>query len=455
LEEKTNTIGYFSFLQRKKMSLSPFTSISRSISQLIDEAEDKLDQNMLENIMKHSMSSLELDSKSENASASSLGTLSPPQPTLQPNTTNNQATQKNRTKVNHFSETPTRSIFIGNLDPTVTDVDLKILFKPHGRIESIRLLPNKECAFVNFITVEEAMKAKQFIKGKPIGNIAPRIGFGRINSNGNNSDNSANGRNILSSENGNVDSGPTSIAVSRSVWVGQLSSTASKEALMNAFSKFGHILNVRITSNKSCAFVDFYNIQHAIKAKNSMNGVKVAGSIIKTGYARGPRGQQASYLQELDEEYGNSSNLEENYPNNTYNNNNLTGNSASWITSPICSKEDVIDIDEDDQICYTPNQSPITDEQYDLPIIEEGDIAKVEIDNDTLLKLKGLTAMDCIKLMDKETEQLILENILTISLDINGNILAQRIIERLDMQSFKKVFELFYPYFLKLSLGIL
>ena len=431
------------------MSLSPYTSISRSISQLIDEAEEKLDQNMLENIMKHSMSSLDLESKS--ASSSSLGTLSPPQPSLQPNTSN--LNQKNYAKVNHFSETPTRSIFIGNLDPTVTDVDLKILFKPHGRIESIRLLPNKECAFVNFITVEEAMKAKQFIKGKPIGNIVPRIGFGRVNTNNNNGDISSNSKSILCGENSNNDSGPTAIAVSRSVWVGQLSSTASKEALLNAFSKFGHILNVRITSNKSCAFVDFYNIQHAIKAKNSMNGVKVAGSIIKTGYARGPRGQQSSFLQELEEDYGNSSTPGENSPNNAYSSNNLSGNSASWLTSPVCSKEDVIDIDEDDQICYTPSQSPITDDRYDLPIMEDGEIERVEIDNESLRKLKELTSMDCIKMMDKETEQLILKNILTISLDINGNILAQRIIERLDMQSFKKVFELFYPHFLKLSLG--
>jgi RNA recognition motif-containing protein len=434
------------------MSLSPFTSISRSISQLIDEAEEKLDQNILDNMMRQSVSSLDLDLKSENASSSSLGTLSPPQPSLQPNLPI--ASQKNYPKSNHFSETPTRSIFIGNLDPTVTDVDLKALFKPHGRIESIRLLPNKECAFVNFITVEEAMKAKQFIKGKPIGNIVPRIGFGRINSNNNCGDN-PNGFKSLPQQSDNVNNelGPTAIAVSRSVWVGQLSSTASKEALLNAFSKFGHILNVRITSNKSCAFVDFYNIQHAIKAKNSMNGVKVAGSIIKTGYARGPKGQQSSFLQELEEDYINGANQEENITQNHSLSNNITGSSASWLTSPVCSKEDIIDIDEEDQVCYTPNQSPITDDRYDLPITENGDITKEEIDEETLGRLKDLTSMDCVKLMDKETEYLILKNILTISLDINGNILAQRIIERLDMQSFKKVFELFYPHFLKLSLG--
>ncbi|KAH9930983.1 uncharacterized protein B0H18DRAFT_992159 [Fomitopsis serialis] len=40
-------------------------------------------------------------------------------------------------------QTPTRSLWIGNLDSSVTSEQLIHVFAPYGAIESLRLLPEK------------------------------------------------------------------------------------------------------------------------------------------------------------------------------------------------------------------------------------------------------------------------------------------------------------------------
>lgn len=56
------------------------------------------------------------------------------------------------------------------------------MFISFGPIESVRLLLEKECAFVNFFHVEDAVRAKEEVLGRfggRIGNCIVRIGFGR------------------------------------------------------------------------------------------------------------------------------------------------------------------------------------------------------------------------------------------------------------------------------------
>lgn len=56
------------------------------------------------------------------------------------------------------------------------------VFSAFGPIESIRLLTEKECGFVNFFQVEDAVRAKEEVLGNMGGRIANcivRIGFGK------------------------------------------------------------------------------------------------------------------------------------------------------------------------------------------------------------------------------------------------------------------------------------
>lgn len=76
----------------------------------------------------------------------------------------------------------TRSLWIGNIDATVTVENLTQMFSAFGAIESVRLLLEKECAFVNFFQTEDAVRAKEEVLGRlggRVGNCIVRIGFGR------------------------------------------------------------------------------------------------------------------------------------------------------------------------------------------------------------------------------------------------------------------------------------
>jgi RNA recognition motif-containing protein len=71
-------------------------------------------------------------------------------------------------------------LWIGNISNEVTEEELLAEFERFGKIESIRVLRNKTCAFVNFTTVEEASAALQDLQGKKLGNMAIKINFGKV-----------------------------------------------------------------------------------------------------------------------------------------------------------------------------------------------------------------------------------------------------------------------------------
>lgn len=75
-----------------------------------------------------------------------------------------------------------RSLWIGNIDASVTMDNLSSLFSLYGPIESVRLLLEKECAFINFYNMDDAVRAKDDVLtnlGGRIGTCIVRIGYGR------------------------------------------------------------------------------------------------------------------------------------------------------------------------------------------------------------------------------------------------------------------------------------
>jgi RNA recognition motif-containing protein len=51
------------------------------------------------------------------------------------------------------------SLWIGNVDPSVTENTLIKMFSVYGELSNVRCLPEKYCAFVNFKSKDEANKA--------------------------------------------------------------------------------------------------------------------------------------------------------------------------------------------------------------------------------------------------------------------------------------------------------
>ncbi|XWS28295.1 hypothetical protein CRYUN_Cryun25bG0055500 [Craigia yunnanensis] len=71
------------------------------------------------------------------------------------------------------------TIFVGNLDPNVTEEELKQFFLPLGEIVYVKIPAAKGCGFVQFATRTSAEEAIQRMQGQMIGQQVVRISWGR------------------------------------------------------------------------------------------------------------------------------------------------------------------------------------------------------------------------------------------------------------------------------------
>ncbi|PPR01218.1 hypothetical protein CVT24_006045 [Panaeolus cyanescens] len=206
-------------------------------------------------------------------------------------------------------QTPTRSLWIGNLDSAVTSEQLIHVFAPYGAIESLRLLPEKECGFVNFVDQADAIRAKDDVLNRLGGNIGMpngqtvRIGFGKADSApvapakgnptspGNTSPSTAGNRTAgnntgLSGMDAQLQSTPT-----RALWIGSIPSSTTPATILSVFSPYGPIESARVLTHKNCGFINFERLDDAVRARKALNGRDVLGSdvgAIRIGFAKVP-----------------------------------------------------------------------------------------------------------------------------------------------------------------------
>ena len=143
-----------------------------------------------------------------------------------------------------------RTVYLGNIPPD-TPAEEILSHVRSGPIESVRLLADKNCAFISFLDSgsathfhSDAILKKLCIKGQDI-----KIGWGKPSS------------------------VPTSVALavqqssaSRNVYLGNLPEETSEDELREELSKFGPIDTVKIVREKAIGFVHFLSIGNAIKA---------------------------------------------------------------------------------------------------------------------------------------------------------------------------------------------
>eukprot|EP00743_Colponemidia_sp_Colp-15_P005982 GILK01006429.1.p1 GENE.GILK01006429.1~~GILK01006429.1.p1 ORF type:complete len:435 (-),score=57.85 GILK01006429.1:83-1318(-) len=60
------------------------------------------------------------------------------------------------------------TLYVGGLDPRVTEEDLRDQFYAHGEIRSIRMVPHQACAFVSYTTREAAEQAAELMAERTI-----------------------------------------------------------------------------------------------------------------------------------------------------------------------------------------------------------------------------------------------------------------------------------------------
>ncbi|CAO0801667.1 unnamed protein product [Mucor circinelloides] len=200
------------------------------------------------------------------------------------------------------NQVPTRSLWLGQLELThQTTNELQMIFSKFGIIESIRILPDRECAFINFTTVEEALRARDAVVNK-MGNrlyshsmSTVKVGFGKPDAVPLNSVASSPtaatatptaANNTLAMAANESAQGPT-----RALWVGNIPIHTTQTTLGSVFSPFGMIESIRVLTHKNCGFINFFHQEDAIKAKKALQNKEIMGpgtGTVRIGFAKVP-----------------------------------------------------------------------------------------------------------------------------------------------------------------------
>ncbi|KAI1335722.1 hypothetical protein F5Y15DRAFT_239187 [Xylariaceae sp. FL0016] len=143
-----------------------------------------------------------------------------------------------------------RTVYLGNIPPDTSAEEI-LGHVRSGQIESVRLLPDKNCAFISFLDANaathfhsDAILKKLCIKGQDI-----KIGWGKPSQ------------------------VPTSVALavqqsgaSRNVYLGNLPEDIAEAEIREDLGKFGAIDTIKLVREKNIAFVHFLSVANAMKA---------------------------------------------------------------------------------------------------------------------------------------------------------------------------------------------
>ncbi|KAI9267042.1 armadillo-type protein [Helicostylum pulchrum] len=330
----------------------------------------------------------------------------------------------------------TRSLWVGNIDNTITIEILTQVFSMFGPIESVRLLVEKECGFVNFFQLEDAIRAKEEVltrMGGRIGSCIVRIGFGKA-------DAVVTETNVLQ---------PT-----RALWLGNIPGNTTPTSLQNLFIKYGNIESVRVLSHKNCGFINFEFVESAIAARDALlqNEIGVQGfTSARVGFAKIPSNNN------LTKNSSNSSDLSDNH---------------SSVSSHLNNNEDsslLIDATNvwQNDLCAILSQFNVTADicrQY----VKDLKISSVYFDSiPSVPELSTNRHFDSTRLREmrkradsankgKEEAELIaqecMQDIAEISSDYIGNTVVQRLFEKCSEETKTQMLERIAPHLAAISI---
>lgn len=150
-----------------------------------------------------------------------------------------------------YDDKATRTLFVGNLDVNITDFDLRNIFGKFGLVEDVDIKrpvrnSGNAYAFIKYINLDCAHRAKVEMSGKYIGRFQCKIGYGKVT--------------------------PTTV-----IWVGGLGPWVTVETLEREFDRFGAIQHIEWPRNKNFAYVIYDSIDAAQAACQQMRGFPLGG----------------------------------------------------------------------------------------------------------------------------------------------------------------------------------
>ena len=156
-----------------------------------------------------------------------------------------------RTVIPITDPTATRTLFVGNLELDITERELRDLFGPYGRIESVDIKTQRVSgatyAFVKFLTINDAINAKNDMHGRKYGEYRLKIGFGRG-------------------------------APSGKVWIGNLTCLTDFKEVQQELDRFGLIRKTDYQDGDNHAYVQLDSLDAAQAAIVSLTGYRIRNS---------------------------------------------------------------------------------------------------------------------------------------------------------------------------------
>ncbi|KAF2225961.1 nuclear and cytoplasmic polyadenylated RNA-binding protein pub1 [Elsinoe ampelina] len=167
-----------------------------------------------------------------------------------------------------------RALYIGGLDPRVTEEVLKKIFETTGHVQSVKIIPDKNAKGYNYGFVEyddpaAAERAMATLNGRRVHNNEVRVNWAYQSSNISKEDTSGHFH----------------------IFVGDLSNEVNDEVLTQAFSTFGVVSEARVMwdmktgRTRGYGFVAFRDRTDAEKALSSMDGEWLGSRAIRCNWA--------------------------------------------------------------------------------------------------------------------------------------------------------------------------
>ena len=153
----------------------------------------------------------------------------------------------------------TRTLFVGNLESSISRQDVRREFEQFGVVEDVDIKrpirgQGSTYAFVKFIDLDVATKAKVAMQGSLFGRNRVKIGYGK--------------------------SMPTT-----RLWIGGLGSWTSIVELEREFDRFGAIRRIDYNKGHDHAFILYDSLDAASVAAREMRGFKMNGRRLKIDFA--------------------------------------------------------------------------------------------------------------------------------------------------------------------------
>jgi RNA recognition motif-containing protein len=314
-----------------------------------------------------------------------------------------------------------KTLWVEPIDGETSAIEIITPFTKYGEIEFMRIVPEKNGAFITYVDEEDAVKAKNDLSDLEIVKKKVTVSYGRIS--------------LADPANDEKGLQPT-----KSLWIGNIPQSIGNAELGELFSKFGKIESARVLTHKNCGFVNFEKLEDAIKAKLEMNGKDSDGTDLRIGYAKvPPKGEQivTNTNNNQNKKNTNASNNDSSTSNNkTTNTNSKSESNKNELPSITIPLKDGAIITTDSKVEYFSTIPPLPESE-----------SKRKIDQNKLREIrKKLDGRVSTKDIDSFYEDII-DDTVELCTDYIGNVVIQKIIEKTDDQNkVLKLIELVAPY---------